>query len=332
MKILIIGCGSIGQRHARNAAAFSKVLVCDHEEDKAKVLAESLQCRSFTDLEEALSQQPDGVIIALPTHLHYETALKALRICERAKILVEKPVCLSLAEAAGLQEQAQDRLFVVSNMRAHQAVMALKEGLKSIGKPLFARAHFGNDLPSMRPGVDYRGLYVVQRETGGGVTMDCIHEIDYLQHLFGPIAFVSAQLEKISALEIAAEDYAAINTIHQNGMRAEIHLDYLQKIKQRGCEVIGENGTVIWRSIGKAPEHCKVDLYSAETRCWTSLLDSVSLDINACYVSLIEAFCALISGAPRSGNLATLAEGVAALACVRACYDSAECKGQRVEI
>jgi predicted dehydrogenase len=329
MRILIVGCGSIGQRHARNFSKIANVSVCDSDQAKAEAIGQELSCPVFSDFSKALAEKPDGVVIALPTHLHYETAKQVL--ASGARVLVEKPICIDLLQAKELAEMGGDRLSVVSNMRFHEAILAVKEGVKSIGKPLFARAHFGNYLPSMRPNVDYSKLYVAKRETGGGALMDCIHEIDYLAHIFGPIEQVSADLSKLGDLKIEAEDYASLQLRHASGFRSELHLDYLQQVKQRGCEVIGTDGTVIWRSVGKAPEHCKVEVFTKDSGQWTSLLDTLALDINACYVALADDFCGVIKG-QKVSNIASAAEGYAALACVQAAYQSAEKDSQCISI
>ena len=46
---------------------------------------------------------------------------------------------------------------------------------------------------------------------------------------------------------------------HTTGVVSELQLDFLRPIKRRGCEIIGENGSLIWESVGKKPEDCKVD-------------------------------------------------------------------------
>ena len=108
--------------------------------------------------------------------------------------------------------------------------------------------------------LDYRKLYVANREEGG-VTLDGIHEIDYLSWLLGPVESIVADTGKISRLEINAEDYASLQMRHVGGIRTELHLDYVRKAKRRGCEIVGEDGILDWVSEGKTPEVCRVRLY-----------------------------------------------------------------------
>ena len=60
MKLLIIGCGSIGKRHAQNAKAFADVSVCDADASRM----EGLDAQTYTDIDEALDSKPDGVVVA----------------------------------------------------------------------------------------------------------------------------------------------------------------------------------------------------------------------------------------------------------------------------
>lgn len=328
MKILIWGCGSIGARHARNASAVADVILCDSDQARLSALAlEIAPLAAVSSLEAAQAHKPDGIIIALPNDLHYKAAVQAQ--ATGAAVLIEKPVCLNLDQARHLNDIAKDRMFVVSNMRFHPAIEALRSGLKSIGKPLFVRAQFGNYLPNMRSHQDYRTLYAAKKAAGGGVLMDCIHEIDYLCDFFGPVTSLTAQLAKISDLEIETEDYAALQMSHDSGVKTELHLDYLQQFKQRGCEIIGSQGTLVWRSLGKAPEICEVRLYDAATQVWMDLFRTDNLDMNESYVKLMKAFVDVISGSSCEPRLSTITQGVQALSCVLGAYQSSD-EGKKV--
>jgi predicted dehydrogenase len=177
-------------------------------------------------------------------------------------------------------------------MRFHPAIAALRRALPRVGRPLFARAQYGNYLPDMRPGADYRTLYCARAESGGGVIFDAIHEIDYLVWLFGPVERVSAESGRIGDLDIDVEDYAALALTHRSGVRSEIHLDYLQRSKRRGCEIVGTEGTLVWTSEGKAPEECVVRYRPPGNGAWEIILDDSNLDAAEAYVQLMTRFLA----------------------------------------
>src|SRR5262245_11906303 len=179
-RVLVIGCGSMGGRHAANAAKLATVFVADSVRERAVSIAKTLGLTACASVDEGLAAKPDAVVVATPHHSHLSLARAAL--AAGADVLIEKPLAPSLAGVAeflALTEQSDRRVRVVCNMRFHAAVVAMRRALPMVGKPLFARAQYGNYLPDMRPGADYRTLYCARAETGGGVILDAIHEIDY---------------------------------------------------------------------------------------------------------------------------------------------------------
>jgi len=325
MKLLVIGYGSIGRRHAKNFSQHVEVAVYDQNIG----LLNQNEFQTFDSLEAALAWQPAVVVVSTPHHTHLEIATQALQ--SGADVLIEKPISHALDGVNQLIEQAdiqQKKCHVVCNMRFHSAVATLKQNLFRIGQPLFVRAHYGDYLPTMRPHVDYRNLYAANREQGGGVILDAIHEIDYLQWIFGAVQSVNAEAAKLSDLDINVEDYAAICLHHQNGVRSEIHLDYLQRCRQRGCEIVGDQGTLIWRSINKMPEQCRVDFYSTEDKQWQTLYYCEDEPPNQPYEYLVEHYLNALSH--DNNDLATAEDGLNALKTALAALSSAK-SGRRVE-
>ena len=69
-----------------------------------------------------------------------------------------------------------------------------------------ARSISSSYLPDWRGKVDYRNIYSADKQKGGGVTLDLIHELDYLTDLFGiPERSLHVQ-GKYSDLEITSDD------------------------------------------------------------------------------------------------------------------------------
>lgn len=304
MRLLIVGAGSIGRRHVANAAARARVLVYDRDAARARDVAAQAGALACPSLDAALAEAPDAAIVATPHGDHAETAARLIEAgCD---CLVEKPLADRLAPARELTDRAAAagrRLFVACNMRFHAGPRTLREHLDGIGRPLFARAHFGHWLPGMRPGADHRRLYSARRATGGGVVLDGIHELDYLTWLLGPVATARGTTARLSSVTVDAEDYAAIVLGHAGGVRSEIHLDYLQACKRRGCEIAGTDGTLVWESEGKRPEHCRVRLFRRDAGAWTTLLETADLDANAAYRAMLERFLDAVSGGPATDLL-----------------------------
>lgn len=298
MKLLVVGVGSIGRRHAANAARHAQVFVHDRDAGRARDVAAQAGVIACDTLDEALAAMPDAAIVATPPRDHAQTAARLLEAgCD---CLVEKPLADRAAPARELVERAVAagrRLFVACNMRFHAGPRTLAEHLREIGRPLFARAHFGHWLPGMRPGADHRRLYCAHRAEGGGVVLDGIHELDYLTWLFGPVTAARGDSARLSSVTVDAEDYAAITLAHGE-MRSEIHLDYLQACKRRGCEIAGTEGVLVWESEGRRPERCRVRLFRRDADAWVTLFADDDLDPNAAYRAMLGRFLTAVEGGP----------------------------------
>jgi predicted dehydrogenase len=296
VKLLVVGVGSIGRKHAMNAVNYSVVGIVDSNDRKADEVAKECNSISFgDDLEKALKWGCDGVIVATPNKFHIEVAIKAIK--SGADVLIEKPISYDTKLAKEFLDYAESinrKVYVVCNMRFHPAVNTLQKYLHIIGKPLFARAHYGNYLPDQRPNTDYRKLYVSNAEEGG-VVLDAIHELDYLSWFFGSIKNIFGDVSHISSLEIKSDDYAGLIVKHESNVRSEIHLDYLRRVKRRGCEISGADGLLHWISEGKSPEHCIVRSYTPDFG-WKILLDEPDLDDSSSMKNLIKEFVLSLNG------------------------------------
>ena len=331
MKVLVVGCGSIGRRHAGNAARLAEVAVHDSAPEAARDCAAASGARTFARLDEALAWWPAAVVIATPHRSHLALAQQA--IAAGAHVLIEKPLSDTLdgvAEFLDAADAAGRRAYVVCNMRFHPGPAALKRNIGLVGKPLFARAHVGNYLPAMRPDRDYRTLYAARSAEGGGVVLDAIHEIDTLTWLLGEVESVCCQAARLDGLEIDVEDYALLGLTHGSGARSSATLDYLRRRKSRGCEIVGSDGVLAWLSAGKDPERCSVRLYRNGADSGKALVDLASIDTAQPYRDLMAAFLAEIER-PGSTVMLTARAAVANLAVALAAHRSAAQMGAAVD-
>ena len=80
MKILIAGLGSIGRQHFRNIVALGEQDILLYRTHQSTLPEDELADFPVeTDLGQALSQNPDAVIITNPTARHLEVAIPAAR-------------------------------------------------------------------------------------------------------------------------------------------------------------------------------------------------------------------------------------------------------------
>lgn len=293
MKTLVLGYGSIGRRHAAVLADKVDVGVVEPEpalRDRARAAGIGAV---FDDIGAGAAWAPDAVVIATPTHLHAECHRTVASLARPT--LIEKPIAHddgALAYFEGLAAGESDRIAVMANMRYHAGPETVRDNLARIGRPRSAYVQFGSYLPDMRPGVDYRSVYAAHRDQGGGVLLDCIHEFDYLQWLFGEPALKGAYLSRLSPLDMDVEDHAVVLLDYPNGPRAVVELDYLQRHKFRGCRIAGDAGTLVWQSRAKAPEIVDVSFYCAAAREPETLFRDDAYDLNDAYGKYLDAFLA----------------------------------------
>jgi predicted dehydrogenase len=241
-RILVIGAGSIGSRHARNlVAAGATVDVMDPATERASAIvgagARAIDLGSIAGY--------DGIVIASPTSQHAEQLRATLRT--DARVMIEKPFALAGEDLDALVALAGDRVMVGYNLRLHEPLERVAQLLSSgaIGEVLTGRLWFGSWLPDWRPTVDYRTTYSAQRALGGGVLFDAIHELDEAIWFFGDDLEVhSAFVGRVGPLEIDVEDTVKALLVADGDVPIELSLDYLSRRYRRGVELVGSEATL----------------------------------------------------------------------------------------
>jgi predicted dehydrogenase len=250
VKFLIAGLGSIGRRHLRNLLALGErdiLLYRTHHSSLPD--GELADFQTETSLEAALAHQPDVVIVSNPTALHLQVAIPAARL--GCHLLMEKPVSHSLegiAELRAAVQQSGCRVLVGYQFRFHPGLMKAANVLQvgAIGRPLSARAHWGEYLPGWHPWEDYRQGYSALSDLGGGAILTLSHPLDYLRWLLGDVQSIWAFAGKHGELELDVEDCAEIGLLFGQGVLATVHLDYNQRPFEHYLEIIGTQGTLRW--------------------------------------------------------------------------------------
>ncbi|MGZ7445987.1 Gfo/Idh/MocA family protein [Paenibacillus sp. TH7-28] len=233
MNALVIGYGSIGQRHTRLLRDMGiEVSVVSKRFPQDGVF--------FNSLSTALqSKAYDYVIIANETSAHIEALQKVLNSDCTGTILVEKPL-FSKNESITLNGS---KVFVAYNFRFHPLIIQLKEMLQN-ERVLSVNAYVGQYLPSWRPSTDYTKCYSASRQQGGGVLRDLSHELDYLTLLFGQWQALHATTTKISSLEIDSEDYVQASYVTHKNIHISVELNYIDRISQRYLVVHTDHKTI----------------------------------------------------------------------------------------
>lgn len=321
MKVLVVGGGSIGRRHLVNLQSLGIEALAAVETDRGRgeALSREAGVPVFETLARGLDWEPEAVVIATPSHLHVPQALEAAR--RECHLFIEKPLA---HDAAGLrelcEETARRRLVTIvgCNMRFHPGPAQVKRLLDqgAIGRVLFARVHGGYYLPAWRPAQDYRQSYSANRSMGGGCLLDCIHEIDLTRWYFGDVREVFCVAERLSSLEIDVEDTVLLVCRHRSGCLSDIHLDYVQRTYDRGCEIAGEEGSIFWEF-----QDGRVRLFDARSGEWTEHRQPEGWETNRMYLDEMSHFLDCVRR--REPTVLPVAEAGRVMALVFAARESA---------
>lgn len=223
MRILVIGYGSIGSRHAH----ILKKLGCDVSLVSSQYNENYL---TYNTIELAFeSNFFDKVIIANPTHLHQKTLEKIISFSYQGTILVEKPL---FSKKEYVLTENIENIYIAYNLRFHELIQKIRILLQDEELISFS-AQVGSYLPYWRKNADYRDCYSAKKECGGGVLRDLSHELDYILWLCGQCIEVTAMGGHYSGLEITSDDIYAILMRCERCPIVNLQLDYLNKTPTR---------------------------------------------------------------------------------------------------
>jgi predicted dehydrogenase len=263
MKLLVVGLGGIGQRHVRNVRALlgpapeilayrvrrgSPTLTDNLDVEPSGRVEDKYNLKVFDDLDAALREGPDAVLVCNPSALHMPVALQAARA--GCSLFIEKPLSHTaegVRELIGLVETKGLVGLVGYQMRFHpclQRAHALLEA-GAIGRVVAVRVEVGEYLPGWHKYEDYRQMYASRADLGGGVILSQIHELDYVYWLFGMPKRVFALGGHLTRLEVDVEDTASILlecVVDGRAIPVHVQQDYIQRPPSRTCEVIGDAG------------------------------------------------------------------------------------------
>jgi predicted dehydrogenase len=266
-KVLFIGLGGIGQRHLRNvlrvlgkdtelvalrremssSAEINNDLTRSDDVDIVKKYSISVKY----DLQSALSALPYVTFICTPSSMHIEYAIAAVRA--GSHVFIEKPLSDSLEGVEELEELAianKKVVYVGFQLRFNPVINKLQELIdkNAIGVVTAVRSEVGEYMPGFHKYENYRDSYASRAELGGGVILTQIHELDYLQAIFGSPGYIYALAGSSPALGLDVEDVVEIlMSVEFEGRSVPIalHMDFCQRPTRRSCLVYGEAGMIV---------------------------------------------------------------------------------------
>jgi predicted dehydrogenase len=253
IKVGICGFGYWGPKLLRNFAnnpGFRPVAVAERRDAYRSNIAPLVpNLRLYEEAAELVDDpEVDAVAIATPVGSHFELARRALTRFKH--VLVEKPMCASVAEGEellALAERTRRTLMVDHTYLFHGAVQKLAELNRSAA--LGTVSYFDSVRINL-------GLF----QPDMNVLWDLApHDFSIMDHLFGeePVHF---EATGYCHLNPHLPDIAYITMHFASRMIAHFHLSWMSPVKVRRIAVGGSNQMAVWDDLN---ENEKLKLYDS---------------------------------------------------------------------
>lgn len=214
-RILVIGCGSIGERHVRTFLRTGRagIMACDPQAEVRRRMTDRYGVNALPEWEPALAEPGvTGVVVATPAPLHVPMAARALEF--RRHVLIEKPLAVEREGAEGLIAAARRSNVFAGVAYVHHFQPALQAARRFLhagefGPVRHAAVVAGHDFPAARPA--YREIYYRDHAQGGGAIQDALtHLANCIEWVLGPTerVFCDAGHQVLEGVDV--EDTVAV--------------------------------------------------------------------------------------------------------------------------
>jgi predicted dehydrogenase len=243
-KVGVIGCGYWGPQLIRNFSEMPEAAlagVADSSPDRLQYVRQRYPgVPVYQDYRELLETDVDAVVIATPIETHFALAREALRAGKH--VLVEKPLALSVADAASLIGIARvmDRTLMSGHTFLYNpAVVELRRLVQSgeLGRIFYV------DAARLSLGLFQRHVNVIWDLAP--------HDISILLYVLGtsPVA-VSARGS--SCVRSTVHDVAYVEVQFEGGISAQLHVSWLDPAKVRRITVVGDRKMAVYNDVSLA--------------------------------------------------------------------------------
>lgn len=236
LRAAVIGLGAMGRHHARVLSELPNVelvAVADVSQAQVDEISKAHNVPGFTDIDAMLeNQQLDMVSIVVPTSLHHEVSIKAMRL--GINVLCEKPIASTVELAHEMIRVSRDegvRLMIGHIERFNPAILELKKRLDQAGEIYQVTSRRLGPFPD--------------RIRDVGVVVDLAsHDIDAMNFLLeSPAELVFAQTAQ--RIHATNEDMVYGTIRFENGVIGGLDVNWLTSTKVRELMVVGSRGTFV---------------------------------------------------------------------------------------
>ena len=248
VRILVIGVGSIGERHVRcfQRTGRAEMAICEPIDVRRQTIAQRYHIgESFRSLDEALhsSASFDAAVVCTPADRHVDMSLRLA--AAGIHLLIEKPLGTSYEDVDRLGQIVDERQIIAGVAyvyRQHPSLAAMRGAIREgrFGHPVQIVATCGQHFPTYRPA--YRETYYAQRETGGGAIQDALtHIVNAGQWLVGPVDYLVADAQHQVLPGVSVEDTVHVLT-RQQAVMGNYSLNQHQAPNEVTVTVVCEDG------------------------------------------------------------------------------------------
>lgn len=237
MRLIIIGCGSMGKRRARclRRMGHEDLWAYDPRPERREEIAAQSGVKPVSSAEEARACGADFALVCAPPHLHTGYLVE----CARAGIplFCEAPCTLALDDLDRVIEASERAGSFIApsctylhNGIHRRARAFVEEG--RFGRLLAYLSHAGQHVADWHPYEDYRGFYASKRAQGGMCFDMLPHEFQMLEWFAGEVRSLSCMARRRSTtIETDADANDVFDVILDTAgeVSAVVHHDIFQR-------------------------------------------------------------------------------------------------------
>lgn len=259
MNFLIVGLGSIGQRHLRNLKKiypsckiyvyrrlYRKINLNNFNKLLKKDIHKKYKLLTINNLNNLKKLKLDGAFICTPSSFHVDEIIKILK--QKINIFVEKPLDSNLKKIKTLESllRKTNQIHMIGfQMRFSPILIKLQKIIHSnkYGNLNFVSIYHGEHIKNFHKYENYKKLYAARKVLGGGVALTQIHEIDYFLLLFNSYKIKKRHIlrGKFSNLSIDVEDtYSSILQLEKKNKKilCNVNLNYYENPGKRVIDLV----------------------------------------------------------------------------------------------
>lgn len=294
--ILVIGCGSIGERHLRcfQKTGRARVTACDVSPVLRQRMVDTYGVPAVNDAMAAIAQGDfAAVVICTPAPLHIPLAIQALNAGQH--VFIEKPLSTSLAGVDDLlaaRDRSGRQAAVAYVYHVYPFLVAAREFIArgDFGPVLQVAATSGQPFHLFRPA--YAQIYYRDRATGGGAIQDALtHVANWVESIVGPADTVACDCAHLALPGVEVEDTVHVIARHGRTL-ANYTLNQFQPPNENAIQFNAAGGSV------RVEFHRqRWGTYAASAADWT-WHDTPVLERDAHFSAQANAFLDQIEGRP----------------------------------